>query len=104
MTDDKNTGVYDLIAKEKNGTNGTSIKYGVAMANTIVDDLTIMNVNEWDWWTACSYGTYTDGLIYLDEDNHENLDFSKRYYCLGNFSKFIKEGAVRVACSSGVKM
>ena len=41
MTDDKNTGVYDLIAKEKNGTNGTSIKYGVA--------------NEWDWWTACSY-------------------------------------------------
>lgn len=103
MTDDKNTGVYDLIAKEKNGTNGTSIKYGVAMANTIVDDLTIMNANEWDWWTACSYGTYTDGLIYLDEDNHENLDFSKRYYCLGNFSKFIKEGAVRVACSSGVK-
>ena len=73
------------------------------MANTIVDDLTIMNANEWDWWTACSYGTYTDGLIYLDEDNHENLDFSKRYYCLGNFSKFIKEGAVRVACSSGVK-
>lgn len=103
MTDDKNTGVYHLIAKEKNGTNGTSIKYGVAMANTIVDDLTIMNANEWDWWTACSYGTYTDGLIYLDEDNHENLDFSKRYYCLGNFSKFIKEGAVRVACSSGVK-
>lgn len=103
MTDDKNTGVYDLIAKEKNGTDGTSIKYGVAMANTIVDDLTIMNANEWDWWTACSYGTYTDGLIYLDEDNHENLDFSKRYYCLGNFSKFIKEGAVRVACSSGVK-
>lgn len=103
MTDDKNSGVYDLIAKEKKGTNGTSIKYGVAMANTIVDDLTIMNANEWDWWTACSYGTYTDGLIYLDEDNHENLDFSKRYYCLGNFSKFIKEGAVRVACSSGVK-
>ncbi len=103
MTDDKNSGVYDLIAKEKNGTNGTSIKYGIAMANTIVDDLTIMNANEWDWWTACSYGTYTDGLIYLDEDNHENLNFSKRYYCLGNFSKFIKEGATRVACSSGVK-
>ncbi|MDD6568641.1 MAG: glycoside hydrolase family 30 protein [Eubacteriales bacterium] len=103
MTDDKNTGVYDLISKEKNGTNGTSIKYGVAMANTIIDDLTIMNASEWDWWTACSYGTYTDGLIYLDKDNHENLDFSKRYYCLGNFSKFIKEGATRIACSSGVE-
>lgn len=73
------------------------------MANTIIDDLTIMNASEWDWWTACSYGTYTDGLIYLDKDNHENLDFSKRYYCLGNFSKFIKEGATRIACSSGVE-
>ena len=103
MTTDENTGVFDLISKAKKGTNGTTIKYGVAMANKIVDDLTVLNANEWDWWTACSYGVYTDGLIYLDEDNHENLDFSKRYYCLGNFSKFIKEGAIRIACSSGVE-
>ena len=102
MTNDENTGVFDSIAKEKKGTNGTTIKYGVAMANKIIDDLNIMNATEWDWWTACSYGTYTDGLIYLDEDKHENLDFSKRYYCLGNFSKFINEGAIRIACSSGV--
>lgn len=103
MTTDENTGVFDLISKAKKGTNGTTIKYGVAMANKIVDDLTLLNATEWDWWTACSYGVYTDGLIYLDEDNHENLDFSKRYYCLGNFSKFIKEGAIRIACSSGVE-
>lgn len=103
MTNDENTGVYDLIAKEKNGTNGTTTAYGVAMAKTIVDDLTIMNATEWDWWTACSYGTYTDGLIYLDEKKHEITDFSKRYYCLGNFSKFIKEGATRIACSSGAE-
>lgn len=103
MTNDENTGVFDLISREKNGTNGTTIKYGVAMADKIIDDLTIMKATEWDWWTACSYGTYTDGLIYLDENDHENIDFSKRYYCLGNFSKFINEGAVRIACSSGVE-
>lgn len=101
MTNDENTGVYDLISKEKNGTNGMGIEYGVAMAKVICDDLTILNSTEWDWWTACSYGTYTDGLIYLNEKDHNDIKLSKRYWCLGNFSKFIDEGAVRLACSSG---
>lgn len=102
MWDDENTGVYHLIAKEKNGTNGMTIDYGVAMAKVIVDDLTILNAKEWDWWTACSYGVYTDGLIYLNPDNHSDIQISKRMWCLGNFSRFIDEGATRIACSSGV--
>ncbi|MCM1285765.1 MAG: hypothetical protein NC213_03915 [Acetobacter sp.] len=102
MTNDENTGVFDLISKEKNGTNGMTIEYGVAMAKVIVDDLTILNSKEWNWWTACSYGVYTDGLIYLNPDNHKDIQTSKRYWCLGNFSKFINEGATRIACSSGI--
>lgn len=103
MTNDENTGVFDLIAKEENGTNGMSIEYGVAMAKVIVDDLTILNSKEWDWWTGCSYGVYPDGLVYLNADDHSDIRTSKRLWCLGNFSKFIDEGAVRVACSSGVE-
>lgn len=103
MTDDENTGVHDLIAKEENGTNGLGIEYGVAMAKVIVDDLTILNAKEWDWWLGCSYGTYTDGLVYINADDHSDIKTSKRLWCLGNFSKFIEEGAVRVACSSGVE-
>ncbi len=103
MTGDENTGVFDLISKEENGTNGMTIEYGVAMADVIVDDLTILNAKEWDWWTACSYGIYPDGLIYINADNHSDIQLSKRLWCLGNFSKFIEEGAVRVACSSGVE-
>lgn len=102
MTNDKNTGVFDLISQEKNGTNGMTIEYGVAMAKVIMDDLTLLNAKEWDWWTACSYGVYPDGLIYLNPDNHDDIQFSKRLWCLGNFSKFIDEGAQRIACSSGV--
>lgn len=102
MTNDENTGVYDLISAEKDGTNGMTIEYGVEMAKVIIDDLTIMNAVEWDWWTACSYGIYTDGLVYLNPDNHSDIQTSKRLWCLGNFSKFINEGAVRLACSSGV--
>ncbi len=103
MTNDENTGVFDLISKEENGTNGMSIEYGVAMAKVIVDDLTILNANEWDWWLGCSYGVYPDGLVYINADNHNDIQTSKRLWCLGNFSKFIREGAVRVACSSGVE-
>ena len=103
MTNDENTGVFDLISKEENGTNGMTIDYGVAMAKVIVDDLTILNAKEWDWWTACSYGVYPDGLIYLNPDNHKDIQTSKRLWCLGNFSKFIDEGATRIACSSGIE-
>lgn len=60
------------------------------MANTIVDDLTIMNANEWDWWTACSYGTYTDGLIYLDEDNHEISIFQRDITASAIFQNSLK--------------
>lgn len=103
MTDDKNSGVYDAIAAENGSTNGMGIEYGVAMAKVIVDDLTILNAKEWDWWTACSYGVYPDGLVYLNPDDHDDISLSKRLWCLGNFSKFIEEGAVRVACDSGVE-
>ncbi len=102
MTGDENTGVFDLIAAEENGTNGMSIEYGVAMTKVIIDDLTILNSKEWDWWTGCSYGVYTDGLVYLDPENHSDIQTSKRLWCLGNFSRFIEEGAVRIACGSGV--
>lgn len=102
MTNDENTGVFDLISQEENGTNGMTIDYGVAMAKVIVDDLTILNAKEWDWWTACSYGVYPDGLVYLNPDDHSDIQTSKRLWCLGNFSRFIDEGATRIACSSGV--
>ncbi|MCC8073712.1 MAG: hypothetical protein LIO62_06265 [Clostridiales bacterium] len=102
MTSDESTGVFDLLSEEENGTNGLTIEYGVAMANVIIDDLTILNTTQWNWWTACSYGVYTDGLIYLNSDDHSDIQTSKRLWCLGNFSKFIDEGAVRLACSSGV--
>lgn len=102
MTNDENTGVFDFIAKEPNGTNGMTIDYGTAMAQVIIDDLTILGAKEWDWWLGCSYGVYPDGLVYINANDRKDIKTSKRLWCLGNFSKFIDEGAVRIACSSGV--
>ena len=102
MTNDWNTGVHDLIEQEGGSTNGMGIAYGVAMANIILDDLTILGAKEWDWWTACSYGVYPDGLVYINKEDHNKIETAKRLWCLGNFSKFVREGAVRFAADSGV--
>ncbi len=102
MLNDWNTGVHDYF-EQFGATNGLGIEFGIAMANVIIDDLTILNAVEWNWWLGCSYGVYTDGLVYLDRNDNTNLTTSKRLWCLGNFSKFIDEGAVRLACSSGVE-
>ena len=103
MSNDESTGVFNLISKEENGTNGMTIEYGTAMADVIINDLTILNAVEWDWWLGCSYGVYTDGLVYINADNHSDIQTAKRLWCLGNFSKFIDEGAERIACTSGVE-
>ncbi|MGN1203210.1 MAG: glycoside hydrolase [Eubacterium sp.] len=99
MTNDGNTGVYDLIQQEGT-TNGMTIDYGIAMADIIYQDLTILNAVEWDWWTACSGGIYPDGLVYINYNDHSAIQTSKRLWCLGNFSKFIDEGAQRISVST----
>ena len=101
MSNDWNTGVHDIL-ENSGATNGLGMDFGLAMANVMMDDLTILNAVEWNWWIGCSYGVYTDGLVYIDANDHSNITTSKRLWCLGNFSKFIDEGAVRLACSSGV--
>ena len=95
MTEDQNSGVYDLI--QKNGMDsGLGMEYGLALAGIIHQDLTVLNAVEWDWWTACAFGGYTDGLVYLDKDSHQ-IETSKRLWVLGNFSKFTDEGSVRIS-------
>lgn len=99
MYGDVNTGIRSFLLSEveKYGaTNAEGINAGVAMAKIINDDLTILNGTEWDWWTCCSNGIYPDGLVYVDNKDHSHIETAKRLWCLGNYSKFIDEGATRI--------
>lgn len=100
MYNDYNTGVVAHINAEGGSTNGMTIDYGLAMADIIYQDMTILDAVEWDWWTAVGRGIYTDSLIYVKNGNH-SYETSKRLWCLGNYSKFIDEGAVRVDVTTG---
>ena len=64
-------------------------------------DLTILNAVEWDWWVAVGPGVYPDALVYVNKNNHEDVQTSKRLWVMGNYARFIEDGAKRVSVSTG---
>jgi len=77
-----------------------TIKTALDIARVIHYDLTILNASAWQWWTAVSPEDYKDGLIYTDylqDPNSQNIIESKMLWALGNYSRFIRPGSVRIA-------
>lgn len=101
MTNDGNNNVMGHIQAEGGSTNGMTIDYALALADIMYQDITILNAVEWTWWTACSGGIYPDGLVYVNYDNPDNIQTAKRLWAMGNYAKFIDEGAVRVQVTTG---
>lgn len=93
---------------------GRDLDMGTALyvARVIHFDLTLANAGSWSWWTALSQYDYKDGLIYLDNGNdgingpsHPDSEplktdgyfrESKLLWALGNYSRFVRPGMVRV--------
>jgi O-glycosyl hydrolase len=105
-----------------------TIAGGLDMANYIYTDLSYADDSAFQWWTALSSamgcdpatsGTcatsvnssgWNDGLIYYDPDyatdGNQSLYITKRFYVLGQYSKYVRPGAVRYGVSgspSGVQ-
>ncbi|TRX71167.1 glycoside hydrolase [Carboxylicivirga sp. M1479] len=83
------------------------------VARVIHSDLTIANACSWEWWTALSQFDFKDGLIHLDDGigngvksdtsqlNHDlmydgQIQETKLLWALGNFSRFVRPGMVRI--------
>lgn len=72
------------------------------VARVIHCDLTLVNASSWQWWLAVANEDYKSGLIYTDYKNPgdaETIYESKLLWALGNFSRFIRPGMVRVELS-----
>ena len=77
-----------------------SMDMGIYSAQVIMRDLTTLNAVKWNWWLSVSTYNYEDGLVYWHtEDN--TIDVTKRYYAMGQFSKFIEPGSVRIGTEYG---
>lgn len=89
--------------KEIGGGNGYdySMKTGLYVARVIHHDLVYGHAKSWSWWRACG-GDYKDGLIRVFERGQKAWD-SRLLWCLGNYSRFIRPGAVRYEVASSKK-
>lgn len=93
-----------------------TITGGLAMAQVIYEDLTAGDAAAFDWWVALSAAEgcdpakarcmttlnstgWNDGLLYFDPnfatDHDYNVYPTKRFYTLGQFSRFVRPGAQR---------
>jgi len=83
----------EIIASGKD----LSINTALYVARIIHNDLTVANASGWQWWLAVSAYDYKDGLIYVDKSKTDGkVEDSKLLWALGNFSRFIRPGFVRV--------
>lgn len=71
------------------------IDSGLVLARTIHDDLSIGGATSWQYWIAVSKYDFCDGLIYVDPQTRSYTE-TKRLWALGNWSRFVRPGDVRV--------
>jgi len=80
----------------------TDISNGVAVAGWIHSALVVGNASAWFWWWMRAYDTNDNEGLYIQNGGMSNWTDSKRHYTLGNFSKFIRPGYVRVDVTGAV--
>ncbi len=72
---------------------------GFNLADEIYDDITELDVVAWQYWVGVANGGYRDGLIYVST-SAKACRPAKRLWVMGNFSKFIRPGYVRIETSN----
>jgi O-glycosyl hydrolase len=100
-------GVLGDICGVLNGyPRSTGIDYGLYVAKVIHNDLAIANTSSWQWWLGINPYNYSDGLVYInapsgamDPESSKTdglVSDSKQLWCMGNYSRFVRPGMVRV--------
>ena len=100
-------GILGDICGTLNGyPRNTNIDYGLYVAKVIHNDLAIANTSSWQWWLGINPYNYSDGLVYvnapsgaMDPEMSKTdglVSDSKQLWCMGNFSRFVRPGMIRV--------
>ncbi|WP_375436337.1 glycoside hydrolase [uncultured Hymenobacter sp.] len=98
---------YCILGDNAGEINGSPRELGMApalyLARVIHHDLTVANATAWQWWLALSPYNYKDGLVYVDKNKTDGAFYpSKMLWALGNYSRFVRPGAVRLAVEPAV--
>lgn len=104
---------YCILSGEDNiSGNGRDLGINSALyiARIIHTDLALGNASSWQWWLSVSPSDYKDGLVYVSDLNgnmgelsstkNDGLIYkSKMLWALGNYSRFVRPGMIRVDAS-----
>jgi O-glycosyl hydrolase len=98
----------------RGGGRDLTMKTALYVARILHHDMVLTHAKSWQWWTAITQCDYKDGLVYLDDGSRgdsgrmgghvESLQHdgvvrdSKLLWVLGNYSRFIRPGMVRIQC------
>jgi glucuronoarabinoxylan endo-1,4-beta-xylanase len=74
----------------------SSMTSGIAWANVIHQYLAVANVNAWLYWRIFNSRATNNDEALIQADG----TISKRFYVLGNWSKFVRPGWVRIAATA----
>jgi O-glycosyl hydrolase len=87
----------DNAGEINGGPRDLGMKPALYLARTIHADLAVANAAAWQWWLAISPYDYKDGLIYIDKNKTDGQFYpSKMLWALGNYSRYVRPGAVRL--------
>lgn len=84
--------------------HGVGMDGALHMAAVMHEDLVVAGVTSWQWWLCVFTGHYNDALIYAHPRSRK-IEPTKRLWAMGNFSRFVRPGAVRVGAEAeGLKV
>ncbi|GHV21706.1 xylanase [Bacteroidia bacterium] len=85
------------------GKKDLTMNTALYVARLIHYDLCVANASAWQWWLGMTASNYKDGLVYITPNKDltdGEISDSKLLWSLGNFSRFVRPGAVRLDVSS----
>ena len=91
--------VWQTEASSQSQTYDGTIGDGLYWARRVHKYLTVANVNAWNWWFLSDgrdYGNGTDNSALTDI----NLNYAKRAYVAGQWSKFVRPGWHRIGVTT----
>jgi glucuronoarabinoxylan endo-1,4-beta-xylanase len=78
----------------------SSMTDALVWAHSIHDYLTAANVSGWNYWQLADCCAGTSGAPFNDGLTDASFHTSKRYYVIGNWSRYVRAGWVRIDATS----
>ncbi|HEY5583152.1 MAG TPA: glycoside hydrolase [Ruminiclostridium sp.] len=98
VTQSKNKKIW-MTEVSNMGTNDSTITDGLYWAKMINDQMN-SNASAWLYWWGATVKSDGEGLINNLNSTNNTYTVNKRLYTLGNYSRFIRPGYVRVSADS----